>query len=70
MEYLSRNVMPIITDTVGDFSEDLPSKGLAWIWDERDVEKISKLINFNGRGYVTELNINIDKAYKEKIRSI
>lgn len=70
LEYLSRNVMPIITDTVGDFSEDLPSKSLAWIWNECNIEKLYKPSDFDGRRYVVELNMDIDKAYKEKIRTI
>ena len=68
LEYLARNIKPIISEYVGDFSVDLPSKGLACVWNDNC--EISKDDSFNGKNYVIELDKNVTKCYDNKIASL
>lgn len=69
LEYLTRNVKPILTEFVGDYSQELASKGLAII-KEKGLFPLEKIKSNNGMKYVmTEYN-NYSREYSDKVRNI
>lgn len=70
LEYLSRNVKPILTEYVGDFSKDLPAKELAWIWNENNISRLTKEHDFDGRKYVVELDKIVNDKYIRMLRKL
>ncbi len=68
LEYVARNVKPILSEYVGDFSEVLPKKGLASIW--HDSIDYLKEQPFKGIDYVLELNNEVDENYRNAISQL
>lgn len=68
LEYLSRNVKPILTEFIGDFSSDLKTHDLACIVSVDDKKFDTKeLIGFNGRKYVNDLAVSTQREYRKAI---
>lgn len=71
LEYLSRNVKPVITDCIGDFSNDLKRNGYACIVDINDpIPKLTKDKNFNSRKYVLELARTTANNYLQCLKEL
>lgn len=72
LEYLSRNVKPIITDCIGDFSEELGSLNLACIMNEKldNIECIKKNEKFDGMSYVKHVSHIYQLNYINALKNI
>lgn len=72
MEYLSRNVKPIITDCIGDYSEELNAKGFAVVIDShlKGNIQIDRNRGFESKTYVSELISEYKKEYISRIEDI
>ena len=69
LEYLSRNVMPILTPYVGDFSKQLKDQGLCVVLDNLNLLDFDKIPPINGNQFVIELSEGMKSAYiKELLR--
>ena len=71
LEYLSRDVKPVITDCIGDFSNDLKKNEYACIVDINDpIPKLTKGKNFNSRKYVSELAKTTSNNYLQCLKEL
>lgn len=72
LEYLSRDVKPIITDCIGDFSGELKAMDLACVIDIKDLklDTITKSQSFNGRDFVKRIQVQYVKAYLDALRNL
>lgn len=72
LEYLARNVKPVITDCIGDFSEELGALDLACIMnnslDNLGELKIDK--DFDGASYVKQVKSDYVKKYVEALKKL
>ena len=71
MEYLVRNVRPVLTNYVGDFSENLRKLQLADIVDIDDVYSFNrKFIRSSSKSYVVDFAKSCKDHYISKIRAL
>ena len=71
LEYLSRNVKPIITEYIGDFSENLKRHNLAAVVSVNDITFTDTIdSNINGRKYVEKLAYSTQNEYKKAISEL
>lgn len=72
LEYLSRNVKPIITDCIGDFSDELGNLNLACIMNKSldNLDCIKKDEIFNGIMYVNKVKEEYTEKYKAILREL
>lgn len=72
LEYLSRNVKPIITDCIGDFSDELGSLNLACIMNDslNNYEVINRESDFNGIDYVNKVKTEYVQSYINAINEL
>ena len=70
LEYLSRNVQPIITEFVGDFSEVLERDQMASIIKKWEVDEIKLLGITNGLSYVNNYTNGLKQKYISMIREL
>lgn len=72
LEYLARNVKPIITACIGDFSEELRSLDLACIMDDSldNIEDIKKSDGFDGISYVKQIRCDYIKNYVNALKKL
>ena len=72
LEYLARDVKPIITDCIGDLSEELKKEGLACIMNEslNNFDEINKNVNFDGMSYVKTIREKYIKDYVNILRKL
>ena len=72
LEYLSRNVKPIITDCIGDFSNELKSKSLACVLNKNlnNVDVIEKSLNFDGYSYVKTMREKYVEEYVSMLKNL
>lgn len=65
LEYLARNVKPVITDCIGDFSEELGSRNLACIMNSSldNLQDIDISENFDGANYVAQVKNEYAEQY-------
>lgn len=72
LEYLSRNVKPVITGCIGDFSSELGNRNLACILDNRlsNTDTIIKQKNFNGIQFVKEQRAKYICGYVEMLSNM
>lgn len=74
-EYLARNVKPIITDCIGDFSTELKEKNLACIIRPQDAiqgelinpQLLTKSETFNGKDYVEQISRDYVERYRQAL---
>lgn len=72
LEYLARNVKPIITSCIGDFSEELRRLDLACIMDDslNNIEDIKKYDSFDGTSYVKQIRCDYTKDYINALKKL
>lgn len=71
LEYLARNIRPIITSYVGDFSSMFMKNGFADVVNIEDTYVIdNKHDDFNGQKYVKELKEKIVKSYISSVKAL
>ena len=71
LEYVSRNVVPILTEYVGDFSRDLLQAEIAYVIDinsTKDLNFVKK--EFDGRSYVRKKNQECVEMYVNRLLSL
>lgn len=69
LEYVARNITPILSSYVGDFSETLLAEELALVIDGKSKLCLSRSNN-NGREYVKKLNRQMVDDYRNAILSL
>lgn len=68
MEYLSRNIKPIITRYVGDFSIELLNNGLGVILDDiHEVHQKYEHVCIDGRKYILDRSSEYQKVYLQEM---
>lgn len=70
LEYVSRNVRPILSEYVGDFSSSLTREGLGYVISKEQNFNFERINNNRGKKYVTELNIKMEKDYLNAIKNL
>ena len=73
LEYLSRNVKPILSPYVGEFSTILPQNNLACVVDLNNMDSeinINKSIDFNGAEYIRKLVKKKEEEYIDCISNL
>ena len=61
LEYVSRNVMPIISDSVGDFSLQFKNNNIGIVWEGKT--DYTRPINYDGHTYVQKMNLRKKNEY-------
>ena len=70
LEYISRNVKPILTEYIGDFSNELYKYGMAEIVDIQNPNtKLDMKLKGEGVAYLNEMREEKCKYYVEKLRT-
>ncbi len=70
LEYVSRNVSPILSDYVGDFSLILPKEDLAYVVSDSPIPRFKKNEGYMGTEYVKKMNKIMSDDYKKAIKSL
>lgn len=70
LEYMARNVKPILTEYVGDFSNELVKKDMAIVINNFKPQSFFKELSYDGKGYVKSKSLDFINAYTKKIESM